>query len=88
MKEHIASLLSGAIAMASLVAALFFVKFWRRTQDGFFLFFAAAFAIDAAARFVLPTLRFSDETEPVFYLPRLLTFIIILIAIIKKNARR
>jgi hypothetical protein len=87
MKEHVASILSGAVAMASLVAALFFLKFWRRTRDEFFLFFAAAFAIDAVTRFVLPTLRISDEAEPVYYLPRLLTFILILIAIIRKNAR-
>lgn len=87
MNEHAASLLSGAVAMASLVTSLFFLKFWRRTGDWFFVFFSAAFAIDAAARFVLPALRGSDESEPIFYLPRLLTFVLILIAIFKKNAR-
>jgi hypothetical protein len=87
MKEHVASLLSGAVAMASLLASLFFTKFWRRTQDSFFLFFAAAFAVDAAARFVLPTVQISDETEAVFYVPRLFTFVLILIGIIRKNAK-
>mgnify|MGYP006159526407 CR=1 FL=1 len=29
--------------MASLVAALFFLKFWRRSRDRLFAMFAAAF---------------------------------------------
>jgi hypothetical protein len=32
--------LLGAIAMASLVAALFFLRFWRDTKDRLFLFFS------------------------------------------------
>lgn len=88
MTENTASVLSGAVAMASLVAALFFVKFWRRTRDQFFLFFAAAFAINSATRFLLAIVRVSNEAEPVSYLPRLLTFALILIAILNKNAPR
>jgi hypothetical protein len=83
--EQVNFVLLGAIAMASAVAALFFLRFWRQTRDSFFLFFAAAFAIDAAARFVLGVAPLSEETQPLIYLARLVTFCLIIIAIIRKN---
>ncbi len=80
--------LLGAIAMASLVAALFFLKFWLRTHDRFFLMFAAAFAVDAVNRTTIALLPdVSQEQEPIFYLVRLFTFVLILVAIIDKNLR-
>lgn len=83
---NLVSVLAGATAMAGLVAALFFLKFWRRTKDSFFLLFAAAFAIDSIGRFVLAGMQSSDIAEPVYFLPRLVTFGLIVIAIIRKNA--
>lgn len=83
--SNLAPALAGAVALASFLAALFFLKFWRRTTDVFFLFFAAAFAIDAVSRFVLAAMPISNEVEPVAYLPRLMTFSLILLAIIRKN---
>ena len=71
--------------MSSLVAALFFLRFWRQTRDSFFLLFALAFGLDAATRFLLGLSHVSDETEPLFYLPRLVTFALIIIAIANKN---
>jgi hypothetical protein len=82
---HIASALMGAVAMASLVATLFFLKFWWHTRDPFFMIFAAAFAIDAIGRLVLCVLPISSELEPAAYLPRLVTFGLIVIAIAQKN---
>lgn len=82
---NLVSVLAGATAMAGLVAALFFLKFWRRTNDSFFLLFAAAFAIDAVGRFVLAVVQLSDIAEPIYFLPRLVTFGLIVIAIIRKN---
>jgi hypothetical protein len=35
--------LLGAISMASLIAGLFFLRFWKDTGDRFFLFFAVSF---------------------------------------------
>jgi hypothetical protein len=75
----------GAIAMASLTAAMFFLKFWRDTGDRFFALFSLAFALDAATRLALGLSDVSAEYEPLFYLARLLTFILILVAIIDKN---
>lgn len=42
MMSNTASALMGSVSLASLVVALFFLKFWRKTRDEFFLFFAAA----------------------------------------------
>jgi hypothetical protein len=85
MSAPITSVLAGAVAMASLVATLFFLKFWRRTGDSFFLLFALAFAIDSASRFVLGLAHASDETEPLYYIPRLIAFTLIIVAIVLKN---
>ncbi|HEU4825473.1 MAG TPA: DUF5985 family protein [Dongiaceae bacterium] len=77
--------LTGAVAMASCVATLFFLRFWRQTRDSFFLLFAAAFGLDAVTRLVLGIGRLSEETEPLIYLARLVTFGLIIVAIIRKN---
>jgi uncharacterized membrane protein HdeD (DUF308 family) len=83
--DQVGAVLQGAVGMASGVAALFFLRFWRQTRDSFFLFFAAAFAIDALARFVLGFAELSEETQPLVYGARLITFGLIIIAIIRKN---
>jgi hypothetical protein len=83
--DQVSAVLQGAVAMASGVAALFFLRFWRQTRDSFFLLFAAAFAIDALARFVLGFAELSEETQPLVYSARLITFGLIIIAIIRKN---
>jgi len=83
--DHLADVLAGAQVMASLAVGLFFLKFWRRTRDTFFLLFAAAFAIDAIARFVLSVVQVSNTAEPMYFLPRLVMFALIAIAIINKN---
>lgn len=85
MNGTISSVLTGAVAMASLVATLFFLRFWRQTRDGFFLLFAIAFGIDAVTRFVLGLTQVSDETEPFYYVTRLFTFGLIILAIVLKN---
>lgn len=88
MIEPIGFVLTGAVAMASFVAMLFFLRFWRQTRDSFFLLFAVAFAIDAASRFSLGLLHVNDETEPFYYVPRLITFGLIILAIVLKNRPR
>jgi hypothetical protein len=78
--------ISGAVAMASAVAALFFLKYWRQTRDRFFIMFALAFAIDSAGRFVLAMIGAAEDFEPYAYLTRLLTFALIIAAVIDKNS--
>jgi quinol-cytochrome oxidoreductase complex cytochrome b subunit len=79
--------LFGTVAMASLVAALFFLRFWRQTRDRFFLFFALAFAVDAVGRTVLGLQALPTEHEPLIYGGRLVTFVLILAAILDKNRK-
>jgi hypothetical protein len=78
-------MLLGAIAMASLIAALFFLRFWRETRDRFFLLFAMAFFIEALSRAALGLTVASQEYAPFFYTMRLLAFGLIIVAIIYKN---
>jgi uncharacterized membrane protein HdeD (DUF308 family) len=77
-------MLLGAISMASLIAGLFFLRFWKDTGDRFFLFFAVSFLIEGVNRAALGS---SDPNEgrPFFYFVRFLSFLLILIAIIQKN---
>jgi hypothetical protein len=81
------SVLLGMIAMASLTATVFFLKFWRQTRDPLFLFFALAFGLDAVGRLLLGLTNVSAEMEPFFYVGRLVSFALIIIAIIRKNHR-
>jgi hypothetical protein len=83
--DIIGPIILGAIAMASSVAALFFLRFWRQTRDPLFLLFSLAFAVDAITRLGLGLGDISRENEPHFYIARLVTFTLILVAIINKN---
>jgi uncharacterized membrane protein HdeD (DUF308 family) len=77
--------LLGVIAFSSLVAGIFFLKFWRRTQDSLFLSFGIAFLIEALNRIVTLQDARMNEGHPWHYLVRLIAFVIILAAILRKN---
>src|SRR5688572_5807677 len=51
----------GAIAMASAIVALFFLRFWRETGDRLFAMFALAFLLLGISRFGL---AMSRESPP------------------------
>lgn len=78
--------LGGAISLASLVVALFFLRFWRATRDIFFLYFALSFALESANRAVSVMLHLSDD-NPVFYGARVIAYGLIIVAIWQKNRR-
>ncbi|QGZ42955.1 hypothetical protein GO485_05900 [Pseudoduganella flava] len=80
-------LLSGAIVMATLTIALFFLRFWRQTRDRFFLCFAAAFALEAVHRLLWALAPLADPDAPLYYLIRLASYALILGAIIDKNRK-
>lgn len=79
--------LSGALCMASLTIALFFLKFWRRTGDRFFLAFSGAFLLFMLERIILFSIGASHEFAPYVYVVRLLAFVLIIAAIVEKNRR-
>jgi hypothetical protein len=87
MSGPVLPVFAGAVAALSLVAALFFLRFWRRTGDRFFLLFALAFAIDGASRLVVAAIHLPDEFEPFSYVPRLVTFALIIAAVVLKNRK-
>ena len=77
--------LLGIISALSLTAALYFLKFWRRTGDGLFLAFSIAFFIEAGNRIAVIFLKNPSEGSPSIYLIRLGAFLLILGAILRKN---
>ena len=77
-------ILVGGIAVAAFAAGLFFFRFWRKTRDRFFLFFALAFWIEGAHRIAIFHLV-GPEVSPLHYLPRLVGYGLIVFAIIDKN---
>lgn len=81
-------LLSGAAAAASLVAALYFLKFWLRSSDRLFALFAAAFTMMAVNHTALGLTDPQSEFRVAIYCVRLVAFLFILVAIIDKNRRR
>jgi len=76
--------MTGALAMGCAVIALYFLKFWTRTRDRFFLYFALSFLIEGASRVYL-TLAEPAGAAP--YLVRLAAYVFILLAILEKNRR-
>ena len=79
--------LSGAVTLSFVVAALYFLRFWRRTADRLFLSFALAFMLLALNQVAVAMFEASDERSGYSYVLRVLGFILILYAIVEKNVR-
>lgn len=75
----------GAIAAACWVIGLFFLGFWRKTHDRFFVLFASAFFLLGLGRFAMSLLSETNETRPSVYIVRLLAYLVFLAAIVDKN---
>lgn len=75
----------GAVIMGCLIASLFFVGFWRRSRDRFFVIFAIAFLLLGISWFVLILTGTKNEFNPPVYLTRLFAFLLIIVAVIYKN---
>jgi hypothetical protein len=79
--------LLGVIVTGSLVAATFFLKFWRQTRDFLFLAFGVAFLIEAINRIGFLFVATPNEGTAYIYVVRLLAFLLILSGIVYKSAR-
>ena len=84
----IVQFLAGAVTMGYLVAALFFLRFWRRAQDRLFLAFAGAFCMLALNQAVVALAEIPHEALSWIYLIRLLAYGLIIAAIVHKNLTR
>jgi uncharacterized membrane protein HdeD (DUF308 family) len=78
--------LLGFIAACSLVAGLFFLRFWRSTRDFLFIAFALFFVIQGGSNIAVVQLPHPNEGTLWVFLLRLLSILIVLGAILWKNS--
>lgn len=81
MSEFIA----GAIVLGYLVVGVFFLRFWRRTQDSLFAIFALAFFVLAGNGAIVTLSGIEREALSWVYLLRAAAFTLIIAAIVRKN---
>jgi hypothetical protein len=77
--------LSGAISFGFYVCGLFFLRYWHRSRDELFLTFALAFALLGTGQAILTLGNLPTEERGALYLLRLGAFMLILLAIYRKN---
>ena len=87
MSADVQMFLHGAIALACLLIGVKFLKFWRTSEDRFFLWFVAAFWVFSAGWVIRAFADTTTEDVHYVYLPRLLAFLLIIAAIIDKNRK-
>lgn len=85
MKPMTEGFVVGVIFTASLISSLFFLKFWKRTRDSLFLAFSIAFLLESFLRLSLLFNDTPNESGPWYYLTRMVAFLLIVAAILKKN---
>jgi hypothetical protein len=78
----------GFVATASLVASLFFLRFYKESRDPLFLYFAAAFAIETLNRTLFAFAVNPSESRPTLYALRAFAYSLIIIGIYMKNRGR
>jgi uncharacterized membrane protein HdeD (DUF308 family) len=83
--DELNRLLLGTIAMGCLVIGLFFLRFWDRSRDRFFLLFALSFFVEGVNRIALGLSARPNEGSAIFYGVRLLSFLLIIAAVVDKN---
>jgi len=76
---------AGLLTAGFLVAALFFLKFWQRSKDRLFASFAFAFLLMAANSAAPVLMNIPDVDQPMVFLLRLAAFLLIIIAVLRKN---
>lgn len=77
--------LSGCVTMGFLTCALFFLRFWSRTRDPIFMSFSVAFGLLSVAQALLSLTGIPLEERSYLYLLRLAAFLLIILAIWRKN---
>lgn len=79
--------LAGVLAALSVVAAVFFWTFWRRTRDTLFGAFCAGFAVFGIHWSLLGILNPSSESRHYLYAVRFVAFALIIAGVVVKNRR-
>lgn len=81
----VTTFLAGAIVAGFAIAGLFFLKFWKKTRDELFLAFTGAFWLLGLGQALLTFSNIPLEERTPLYLLRLAAFVLILVAIWRKN---
>lgn len=79
--------LSGAMMALCWIVSLFFLRFYIKSRDRLFACFSCAFFMLGVERLVISVYEISNEKVGAVILIRLISFILILLAIIDKNRR-
>lgn len=85
--ESVLTFTYGMQTALALVAALFFVRYWKTTGDRLFAFFAAAF-VALGGNWAALSLQISQQHATYIYGLRLLAFLILLAGIYDKSRRQ
>lgn len=80
-----ADLMNGAVVMACAVIGGMFLRFWSKSLDRLFVYFAAAFWLFGVNHLILALTDRGSEIRPYIYLIRLAAFVLIIVAIAEKN---
>lgn len=87
-EESAIEFVSGAIALAYGLAGVYFLRFWRKTRDRLFMSFAMAFWLLGLNQTIVSLLGVTDERTGYAYVLRVVGFLLILYAIVRKNLAR
>lgn len=79
--------IAGALTALCMVAALFFLRFYVKSRDRLFLCFSFAFVMLGVERIFIAVTEIADEKVGSVIVIRLVSFILIFLAIIDKNRR-
>lgn len=88
MITTVEAFLLGVVTTAFLTTGMFFFVYWRRSRDSLFLSFAVAFAMEAFNDASLLGSPHPNDANRWYYIVRLISFLIILAGILKKNYER
>ncbi len=84
----IKAMLLGGITVGTVVAGLFFLRFWLMTNDRLFLYFSFALFLMALSRVLMAISAVSSDEHPVIYLVRLVAYGLIIFGIVDKNRKK
>ncbi len=85
MPHGILEFLRGATMMADVGIALFFLQYWKETQERLFIYFAIAFFTMSLSQVVVLFVGDAADFAPFAYLMRAAAFVLIIVGIIEKN---
>lgn len=84
MMDSVLTFSYGMQTALALVAALFFMRYWKTSGDRLFAFFAAAF-VALGANWAALSLQLSQQHATYIYALRLIGFLILLAGIFDKS---